>query len=160
MALAAARFCLATSPLLRSIFAWCMRSITSSMYCSTRCQFICVCLAPAYWVSLFPSFFTTLRGVVILWNASVVELIQDACVISRFDEYRVRSRVVKLSRTFLMPCQLTLAFWHHPRARRALSQDAIGRALCVMDAGVTQFVLDARIIGSALYQLRSTFDMP
>ncbi|KAH9028302.1 hypothetical protein EDB85DRAFT_1615175 [Lactarius pseudohatsudake] len=42
------------------------------------------------------------------------------------------SRGVKLSRGFLMPCQLTLADWHHPHARRALSQDAIGRALCVM----------------------------
>ncbi|KAH9013931.1 hypothetical protein EDB85DRAFT_1899465 [Lactarius pseudohatsudake] len=80
------------------------------------------------------------------------------CPSVRFDEYRVHSRGVKLSRAFLMPFQLMLAVWHHPCARHALSQDAIGRALCVMDAGITQSVLDARIIGSTLYQLRSTFD--
>ncbi|KAH9018078.1 hypothetical protein EDB85DRAFT_2200948 [Lactarius pseudohatsudake] len=84
----------------------------------------------------------------------------QCCPTSYPAKYSVRfSRGVKLSRTFLMPCQLTLAVWHHPRARRAPSQDVIGRALCVMDAGVTQFVLD-RVIGSSLYQLRSTFVTP
>ncbi|KAH9022265.1 hypothetical protein EDB85DRAFT_2293252 [Lactarius pseudohatsudake] len=80
------------------------------------------------------------------------------------DEYRVQfSRAESnspacFSRLFIMPFQPMLA-WHHPRARRALSQDAIGRALCVMDADVIQFVLDARVIRSALCQLRSTFDV-
>ncbi|KAH9160975.1 hypothetical protein EDB89DRAFT_2033029 [Lactarius sanguifluus] len=219
MALAAARFCLATSPLLsrycvcgitphpihgaihahtlRSIFAWCMRSITSSMYCSTRCQLMAVCFAPAYWIDPLVTFICTLclfmrryQSCVMSWGCQcrlvapgsrryhqgarfargvclhampfykVLSVTRDVVGVMLFDEYRVHSRGVKLSRAFLMPCQLTLAFWHHPRARRALSQDAIGRALCVMDTGVTQFVLDARIIGSALYQLRSTFDMP
>ncbi|KAH9173479.1 hypothetical protein EDB89DRAFT_1957829 [Lactarius sanguifluus] len=134
MALAAARFCLATSPLLspigaihahtlRSIFAWCMRSITSSMYCSTRCQFISVCLALAYWVSLFPSFFSTLRGGARL-----------ACDV----------------RLHALPFHKV----------RSVARDVMGPMLFdeYQDAGVTQVVLNARVIGSALYQLRSTFD--
>ncbi|KAH9040564.1 hypothetical protein EDB84DRAFT_1475653 [Lactarius hengduanensis] len=82
-----------------------------------------------------------------------------------------------------MLCQLTLAFWCRPRARRVLTQGTIGRAFHIVvrafvvmfarawlnflalsraldsqDADVIKFMLlDARVIGSALCQLRSTF---
>ncbi|KAH9158772.1 hypothetical protein EDB89DRAFT_2085466 [Lactarius sanguifluus] len=45
------------------------------------------------------------------------------------------------------------------RARRVLLLGTIGRALHITNADVIQFMLDARVIGSALCQLRSALDV-
>ncbi|KAH9168796.1 hypothetical protein EDB89DRAFT_1989291 [Lactarius sanguifluus] len=137
------------------------------MYCSTRCQFISVCLAPAYWFDPLVAFICTLcpfmkryQSCMMSWGCQCPQLAcdarlhalpfhkvlgrarrrgsnTDACVISRFDEYLdflVRSQT--LSSNF--PAQFS-------------------RMLMLTDADVIQFVLDARVIGSARCQLRSTF---